>query len=195
MQDLFQDFEKVAAQILSALETALAVPPGTFTRLTTHAANASELRLNRYPPIDVAELNRGTVSRIWPHFDLGVVTLLFQDRTGGLEFEDRAQRGSDRFVRVESDDPREMIVNVSETLQRWTNGKLPAGLHRVGLPPELDGRDKGMLPERFSVPYFCKADRAATVGCLEPFVKPGAKAAYEDMTAIEYHQQRLLSAY
>ena len=195
MEDLFETFEKVAAQILDALEIALAVPRGTFNRLITHDANASELRLNHYPAIDIAELKRGRISRIWPHFDLGVITLLFQDRTtSGLEFQDR--KHPDKFIRVESDDPREMIVNVSETLQRWTNGKLPAGLHRVGLPPELDdGREEGVLGERFSVPYFCKADRAATVGCLEPFVEPGVKAAYEDMTAIEYHQRRLLSAY
>lgn len=195
MERLFEEFEKVAAQILEALETAFSVPLGTFNRLITHESSASELRLNHYPAIDIAELKKGHVSRIWPHFDLGVITLLFQDRTSGLEFEDRKRRGCDRFIRVESDDAREMIVNVSETLQRWTNGKLPAGLHRVGLPPELDGKETGVLPERFSVPYFCKADRAATVGCLEPFVEPGSKAAYEDMTAIEYHQQRLLSAY
>lgn len=198
MESLFETFEKVAAQILEALETAFSVPRGTFNRLITHDSSASELRLNHYPAIDVAELKRGHVSRIWPHFDLGVITLLFQDRTSGLEFQDRRYRGGGcdgGFIRVESDDPREMIVNVSETLQRWTNGKLPAGLHRVGLPPELDGEEGGVLPERFSVPFFCKADRAATVGCLEPFVEPGSKAAYEDMTAIEYHQQRLLSAY
>ena len=195
MEELFGVFERVAAQILEGLETALSVPLGTFNRLITHEASASELRLNHYPAIDIAELKKGHVSRIWPHFDLGVITLLFQDRTSGLEFEDRKHRGCDRFIRVESDDPREMIVNVSETLQRWTNGKLPAGLHRVGLPLELDGLEEGVLPERFSVPYFCKADRAATVGSLESFVEPGAKAVYEDMTAIEYHQQRLLSAY
>ena len=195
MEDLFELFERIAAQILEALETALAVPAGTFTRSVTHDASASELRLNHYPAIDIADLKRGTVGRIWPHFDLGVITLLFQDRTCGLEFEDRARRGRGEFVAVESDDPREMVVNVSETLQRWTNGRLPAGLHRVGVPPGLDGRAEGVLPERFSVPYFCKADRVASVGCLEPFVEPGDKASYEDITAIEYHQQRLLSAY
>lgn len=196
MEELFESFEKIAAQILEALESALSVPSDTFNRLITHEANASELRLNHYPAIDIAELKKGTLSRIWPHFDLGVITLLFQDRNSGLEFEDRRRRGHNEFIGVECDDPREMVVNVSETLQRWTNGRLSAGLHRVGLPSELDGRDHdGVLPERFSVPYFCKADRVATVGCLEPFVEPGAKATYEDMTAIEYHQQRLLSAY
>ena len=197
MQDLFETFSTVSAHILDALESALAVPRGTFNRLITHDASASELRLNHYPAIDIAELKRGHVSRIWPHFDLGVITLLFQDRTtSGLEFQDRTHPGCDQFIRVESNDAREMIVNVSETLQRWTNGRLPAGLHRVGLPPELDdGREEGVVGERFSVPFFCKADPKATVGCLGPFVEDGVEAAYEDMTAIEYHQRRLLSAY
>ena len=196
MEDSFDIFELVAARIMAALETAFSVPPDTFNRLMTHEANASELRLNHYPAINIAELKKGTVSRIWPHFDLGVITLLFQDGVSGLEFEDRKQRGcQEKFVRVESHDPRELIVNVSETLQRWTNGKLPAGLHRVGLPPGLDDVEAGVLPERFSVPYFCKADRAATVGCLEQFVESGTKGIYEDMTAIEYHRQRLESAY
>ena len=195
MEDLFFTFENVAAQIMAALETGLSVPTGTFNRLITHSANASELRLNHYPAIDLAELKTGTVSRIWPHFDLGVITLLFQNRVSGLEFEDRQHGGEDKFLRVDSDDPCEMIVNVSETLQRWTNGRLLAGLHRVGLPPELDLVEEGVLKERFSVPYFCKADRAATVGSLEEFVKAGEKPLYEDMTAIQYHQYRLESAY
>ena len=195
MEDLFLTFENVAGQIMAALETGLRVPTGTFNRLITHSANASELRLNHYPAIDLAELKTGTVSRIWPHFDLGVITLLFQNRVSGLEFEDRQYGGGDKFFRVESDDPCEMMVNVSETLQRWTNGRLRAGLHRVGLPPELDMAEVGTLKERFSVPYFCKADRAATVGSLKEFVKAEEKALYEDMTAIQYHQYRLKSAY
>ena len=195
MEDLFFTFENVAADIMAALETGLSVPTGTFNRLITHSANASELRLNHYPAIDLAELKTGTVNRIWPHFDLGVITLLFQNRVSGLEFEDRQHGGDNKFFRIGSDDPCEMIVNVSETLQRWTNGKLPAGLHRVGLPPELDLVEEGILKERFSVPYFCKADRAATVGSLKEFVKPGEKPLYEDMTAIQYHQYRLKSAY
>ena len=195
MEDTFDIFEGVAGQIMAALETAFSVPPGTFNRLITHEANASELRLNHYPAIEIAELKKGAVSRIWPHFDLGVITLLFQTGISGLEFENRRKDGRGDFLRVESDDPCEMIVNVSETLQRWTNGKLPAGLHRVWLPPELAEAEEGVVPERFSIPYFCKADRAATVGCLEPFVEAGTKAIYEDMTAIEYHQQRLQSAY
>ena len=97
---------------------------------------------------------------------------------------------------MESERPAEMVVNVSETLQRWTNGRLRAGLHRVGPPRGVLLQGEGVIvPERYSVAYFCKADRGACVGSLDPFVAEGEEKRFEDLTAIEYHQLRLKSAY
>ncbi|KAI4086737.1 MAG: hypothetical protein LQ344_007306 [Seirophora lacunosa] len=204
METTFDELQTVTAEIMSALETALALPPATFLSKMTPAGNASELRLLHYPAIPLREIQSGTVNRIWPHFDLGVITLLFQDgNCGGLEFEDRSSSrssgGADnnnnnkRFHRVECGDPVEMVVNVSETLQRWTNGTLPAGLHRVNPPPGLHAAE--VAPERFSVAYFAKADRDADVGALKEFVPEGEEAAYRSISAIDYHRQRLQSAY
>lgn len=193
MENSFEKLEHVTAWILKALEVALNLPQGSFLDRITHRGNASELRLNRYPSIDIEEIKGGSVSRIWPHFDLGVITLLFQDGVGGLECENRERPGA--FYRIESASQSEMVVNISETLQRWTNNVVPAGLHRVSIPEHMEQQDKGMLPERYSIAYFCKADRAASVGPLAQFVPVGEKSPYADMTAIEYHQQRLLSAY
>ena len=151
------------------------------------------MRLNDYPAIEVEKIKTGNVSRIWPHFDLGVITLLFQDEVGGLEFENRNQRGI--FNRVDNGSPTDMIVNVSETSQRWTNDTLSAGLHRVTLPKALENNDNGMLPERFSIAYFCKGDRSDSVGPLEHFVSAGHDPKYEGISALEYQQQRLRSAY
>jgi isopenicillin N synthase-like dioxygenase len=193
MENAFTTLEGVATQILEAIEVAFDLPRGEMTTKITSQANASEMRLLHYPAIDVSEIMAGEVSRIWPHFDLGVVTLLFQDAVGGLEIENRKQPGT--FTPVECGVPAEMIVNVSETLQRWTNGSLPAGLHRVNIPRTLVGMESGTLPERFTVVYFCKADRAASVGPLKHFVREGNEPVYEDISAIEYHQRRLQSAY
>lgn len=193
MEAFFEVLEEVAADLMAALELAFGLPQGGFVDLITHEDNASEMRLNHYPAIEVEQIKRGKVNRIWPHFDLGVITLLFQDEVGGLEFENRKQRGA--FSRVESSSPTEMIVNVSETLQRWTNGILPAGLHRVDLPRNLENNDSGTLPERYSIAYFCKADRSASVGSLEHFVFAGHDPKYENISALEYQQQRLKSAY
>ncbi|KAL9602562.1 MAG: hypothetical protein Q9219_001706 [cf. Caloplaca sp. 3 TL-2023] len=193
MEGAFEKLEGVATRIMTAVETAYELPSGSLLNLMTHDDNASEMRLNHYPAIAVEEILGGKVSRIWPHFDLGVITLLFQDRVGGLEFENRQRRGA--FHSVPCGDSAELVVNVSETLQRWTNGILPAGLHRVNYPPSLEAKTSGTLPERYSIAYFCKADRKASVGPLRQFVKKGSEPKYSDISAIDYHQQRLQSAY
>ena len=193
MESSFEALEQITAKLMSALELALQLPDGTFLEKITHEKNASEMRLNHYPAIEVEEIRRGAISRIWPHFDLGVVTLLFQDNVGGLEFEDREEAG--KFDRVQCGNPAEMVVNVSETLQRWTNGNLRAGLHRVNPPEDFEGKESGILPERFSIAYFCKADRAASVGPLKEFTQEGHAPKYDDISAIDYHLQRLQSAY
>jgi isopenicillin N synthase-like dioxygenase len=179
--------------IMQALEISFAIPKGTFLNLISHKENASEMRLNHYPAIDMEEFKSGRVSRIWPHFDLGVITLLFQDLVGGLECENREQPQS--FQRVHCGDEAEMVVNVSETLQRWTNNVLKAGLHRVTMPEIMADKETGTLPARFSIAYFCKANRAASVGVLKAFVRDGEVAHYSPKSAIEYHRERLLSAY
>lgn len=193
MEEAFEKLEGISACIMEALEMAFELPSGAFLDRITHEGNASEMRLNHYPAIDINDIKGGGVSRIWPHFDLGVITLLFQDGVGGLEFENRERR--DTFNRVECATQGEMVVNVSETLQRWTNDVLPAGLHRVNVPQYLEDKEVGTLPERYSIAYFCKADRGASVGPLRQFVQEGSKPTYQDMSAMEYHQQRLQSAY
>ncbi|KAL9006071.1 MAG: hypothetical protein Q9188_001198 [Gyalolechia gomerana] len=193
MESWYEKMEQVAARLMEALEHAFQLAPGSFLDRMTHEKNASEARLLHYPAIEIQEINQGAVSRIWPHFDLGVITLLFQDDVEGLECEDRAS--ADTFFSVGSNSRSEMVVNVSETLQRWTNDSLPAGLHRVTVPKSFEKRECGMVPERYSVTYFCKADRDASVGPLPQFVSNGSEAKYDDVTAIEYHQSRLKSAY
>ena len=102
---------------------------------------------------------------------------------------------SAEFSSIEIGSPSDLVVNVSETLQRWTNGHLPAGLHRVNLPGNMRNNPVGVIPARRSIAYFTKADRHASVGPLKAFVADSEAAKYQDMTAVEYHQQRLVSAY
>lgn len=192
-ESAYNKLEGVSHTVLEALETASGIPRGSFTDKCTHENNASELRFNHYPPVSVAEIKAGAVGRIWPHFDLGVITLLFQDSVGGLEFGNREQPGT--FERVPCGRPSEIILNVSETLQRWSNSVIDAGLHRVSLPLEMEDQETGMLPERYSIAYFTKADRNASVGSLKEFTAQTGEQLFEDMTAIEYHKSRLLSAY
>ena len=194
MESFYKECERVSLQLLEALELSMDLPAATFQ---DRIHNASELRMNHYPPISTKTLDQGKVSRIWPHFDLGVLTMLWTAGASGLEFENRLDTQSkDRsFLPVVPESQHEMIVNVSETLQRWSNDELPAGLHRVTTPGDLKGVEEGIIPRRFSIAYFCKANRETSVGTLPPFVDQVRGAKYEDITALEYHQSRLQAAY
>ena len=127
---------------MRAVELGLGAPTGCLTELSV--PNSSELRLNHYPQIDIQEMTTGNAARAWPHTDSGVISLLLQDEVGGLEFEDR--QNSSSFIRLSSNGSMEMIVNVADTLERWTNGVLRAGLHRVN-NPEMQAV-RGMVASR-----------------------------------------------
>ena len=189
MESYFDTTFTLSHQLLSSLETALKVSPGTLTSRCSR--NHNELRLNHYPPTTIEEIRSGQARRNGAHTDYGVLTLLFQDRNGGLEVQDRSVPAPEvRFMPVTADDPYEMVVNVADTLQRWTNGVVPAGLHQVTVPGDRRDEVRGRLQERFSVAYFLKSDREASVGSLPEFVSEKRPAEYEDMSAIDYHKRR-----
>ncbi|KAF2834044.1 Clavaminate synthase-like protein [Ophiobolus disseminans] len=181
--------QQVSCMLLNALELSLGLPASALS--SRCLGGASELRLNHYPTISAAELKSGSLARIWPHTDLGVLTCLFQDDVGGLEIEDRRCKGTFRPI------PRqawnEMVVNVSETLERWTNGQLAAGVHRVSAPAATTC--DAVLAARYSNAFFVKADRQTDVGVLQTFVRNGEACRYSPMTALEYHKARVASAY
>jgi isopenicillin N synthase-like dioxygenase len=93
-----------------------------------------------------------------------------------------------------------MVLLVSDTLERWTNGHLRAAVHRVGLP--FDGGtvqascpSRGTsVPERRTAVMFFRAPPTMTLGPLQHFVSAGNPGQYEHVTAQEYlkrHNRRL----
>lgn len=74
------------------------------------------------------------------HTDPGVITLLLQDDTGGLQ----AQARDGSWIDVPPT-PGTVVVNLADSVQVWTNDRYRAAVHRV-LP--MTRRD------RTSIPYF-----------------------------------------
>lgn len=180
MESYFDTTFTLSQQLLSILETALQVPAGTLASRCSR--NHNELRLNHYPATTIEEIKNGRVRRSGAHTDYGVLTLLFQDRSA---------RGPDvKFVPVSAEDPYALVVNVADTLQRWTNGVVPAGLHQVTIPGHRRGDVAGKLPERYSIAYFMKSNRDETIGSLPEFVSEQRPAEFEHITAIDYHKKR-----
>ncbi|KAL3470130.1 putative gibberellin 20-oxidase [Aspergillus californicus] len=188
LEEYFSRCQSITLSLLTALALAMGLPADTFTRLCH--GHASELRLNHYPAIKRETLTGGTTSRIWPHTDFGIITLLAQDAVGGLEIQDRSAEGG--FVPVPREDAAEFVVNIGDCLERWTNGVLRAGLHRVSTPmPGGDAKEEGeKVPARRSVAFFLKAHRGMSVAPIGLLVSEERPSRYEDMTALAYQQLR-----
>ncbi|KYK57401.1 Major facilitator superfamily [Drechmeria coniospora] len=188
MESCYMQLQGVCLEIMSAMEVGLDMPTGSLAERCKPAS--SELRLNHYPPTDLRQLADGKVKRTWPHTDFGIITLLFQDSVGGLELEDRSKPGT--FAPVLPGDPSgktEMVVNISDTFQRWTNDVVKAGVHQVSVPPSMKGATEGFCPERYSGIFFFKAHREMSAGPLPHFVTEKRPAAYDEITALQYQQR------
>lgn len=177
--------------ILQAIAKGLDVDISTFSQYCCE--NSSELRLNHYPATLCQDILSGS-NRISPHTDFGLITLLFQDAVEGLEVEDQNRRGS--FIPVKPTKPTDMIINVGDCLQRWTNHRIRSVNHRVVVPPSLKDRPEVMLDDRYSVAYFGKPDRQVSVDTLPAFITCDNPAKYKDgMTSWDYNQAKLLRTY
>ncbi|KAL8662123.1 MAG: hypothetical protein Q9202_005015 [Teloschistes flavicans] len=183
MDKFFYGCSQLCVDLLDIMAKEMHVDPALFSSRCTN--EASTIRINHFPPVARSILESGQVSRIWPHNDFGIISLVFPDRTGGLEYEDRENPGT--FIPMPYNGDDEVVVIVSETMQRWTNDMVRAGLHRVTKPVETVGDN---VPERWSLVYFCKADRHINVGPLKEFVIPEEEPLYEDLTALEYQSMR-----
>jgi isopenicillin N synthase-like dioxygenase len=105
--------------------------------------------------------------------------------------------GSGKFVDIESGGPHECILNVGDCLHQWTG--LHSARHRVHVPeqPQGKGSDEAedIVDERFSIAYFAKPDRAASLRPLLDGVGPGDDIGSGYMTAGEFQHMRIQGTY
>jgi isopenicillin N synthase-like dioxygenase len=186
MESFYLSCHQVHLDILRAIATGLGYKPDFLENLCQK--NTSELRLNHYPATSAESIRQGA-KRISEHTDFGTITLLFQDSVGGLEIEDQKKRGF--YFPVAPGDKYDIIVNIGDCLQRWTNNRVRSTSHRVVLPPVVGD----WVDDRYSVAYFAKPNRDQSVGPLPEFVPAGEKPLYDDISAWEYNQQKLLLTY
>lgn len=194
MEDFYARCFELEQTILIALARALKVPEQKL--LSLHSAAENEFRLLHYPAIPASVLKDGTSTRIAEHTDFGTITMLFQDSTGGLQVEDQENLGT--FHGIESS-KTEIILNIGDSLQRLTNDTFRAACHRVTYPPTVkinDGVDEDeVIPERYSIAYFAKPNRNASLLPFSEFVNEARPCRYDDMTAWDYNNLRIGKLY
>jgi len=152
--DFFESFGRLSAQTLQLVHAALGLPRDVAM---AHQGSplVSTVRLNHYPvgdPVPEAE-RRGLADlgdvALGHHTDPGVITLLLQDDTGGLQTLTR----DGEWIDVPPV-PGTIVVNLADAVQVWTNDRYRAAVHRV-VP--MTHRD------RYSIPYFFNPEVDAVI--------------------------------
>ena len=130
---------KLFKSIISVYSNNLNLADQAFVRPKT----LSTLRFNFYPkqdkPVEVSAQD-GVALGCETHVDSGIMTILYQDKKGGLQVQNRH---SLEWHDVPHD-PTAYVVNTGLALEYLTNGKMKATNHRVLFNQE----------ERISIPFF-----------------------------------------
>jgi isopenicillin N synthase-like dioxygenase len=122
------------------------------------------------PPDADAEVSN-TVS----HTDEGPLTILAQDRIGGLEVKRR-----DGVWIAAPPVEGAYVINIGDMMMWWSNGRYLSNYHRV--------KNRAGV-ERFSIPFFLNPDRDVVVAPLPELFEPGEKPAY-DPVQVGQHMAR-----
>lgn len=120
---------------------------------------------------------------IAPHTDYGFLTILAQDKIGGLEV---YSLDDDKWISAPPV-PGTFVVNIGDTLSRWTNNHFISTPHRV--TPMAKGK------ERYSIPFFFHPDMAASIEVLEQYKDDDSDTLYPPISFESYLLDRLKNTY
>lgn len=172
----YKAFEQSGTSLLQAIALFLGLDEHYFDQYV-HNGN-SILRAIHYPPITQEPKS---AIRAEQHEDINLITLLVGASADGLQILSK----QNEWVPVTSL-PDQIVVNVGDMLQRFTNDRLKSTTHRVVNPPrELWGTS------RFSIPFFLHPKSAMSLACLDSCIDAAHPKKYEDITAGEYLDERL----
>ncbi len=178
MSDFYEAMSTLAAETLDLVQTALGLPEAD--RIVGDPST-SNVRLNHYPVTDpLTAEERSAVNALGDmalhhHTDPGLITLLLQDSTGGLQALPRA----DGWIDVPPE-RHAVIVNLGDAMQAFTNDEYRAAVHRVTPMHEAD---------RMSTPYFYNPPADATIAPHPALASQGAR--YRPFAWREFIQARI----
>ena len=175
--EAYRMLEKTGIYVLRALALYIGLNEFYFDHWASNGN--SILRPIHYPPIE--EEPKGAV-RAGAHGDINLITLLMGASTGGLQV---LRKDGEWIDAIPQED--ELVINVGDMLERHTNNKLRSTIHRVINPPKEEW-DK----PRYSIPFFMHPRSDMRLDCLEECIDEEHPKQYEDITAGEFLNQRLI---
>jgi isopenicillin N synthase-like dioxygenase len=180
LTEFFRVFSALAAATVRVVHDALTLS-GDDVQRHGGSHHISTVRLNHYPVGDpVPQGQRADLSPLGEvalghHTDPGVLTLLLQDDTGGLQTLSKA----DGWIDVPPE-PGTIVVNLGDVMQVWTNDRYRAAVHRV-VPMTRRAR--------YSIPYFYNPVIDSVISPIE--VLRDGPPHYRDFTWREFMQARI----
>ncbi|MDA0371934.1 MAG: hypothetical protein O3C62_12100 [Actinomycetota bacterium] len=166
MVALYDAFDDLASKALSIVHQLLNLGPES-RRHVIGDRRGSMIRLNHYTVGDpVPEDQRTGLADLGDtalgyHTDPGVLTVLLQDDTGGLQ----AESSEHGWIDVPPV-PGTIVLNLGDCMQAWTNDRYRAAVHRV-LPMTTS--------RRFSIPYFLNPPRDSVIAPVPELCETGAR--------------------
>ncbi|KAH8705473.1 putative 1-aminocyclopropane-1-carboxylate oxidase [Talaromyces proteolyticus] len=173
----------IVTPLLDLLNEHLQLPPSTLANLhRIDRPSGDMVRLTRCPPQPVED----KAARLGEHTDFGSITVLF-NRLGGLQV---LVPGTDAQWKWIKPIPGHCIVNLGDTLVKFTNGLLRSNIHRVVASP---GEQAECI--RYSLGYFSRPDHNAVLKRLDSPAIPALPAGIveEDFTTRDWLVRRALS--
>ena len=174
--ETYKMLEKTAIYVLRALALYIGLDELYFDKYVINGN--SILRPIHYPPI-IGE-PKGAV-RAAAHGDINLITLLMGASASGLEVQNK--KGD--WIPVTAL-PEQLVINVGDMLERFTNNKLRSTIHRVVNPPREDWNKP-----RYSIPFFTHPISEMELNCLPECIDKANPKAYENITAGEFLNERL----
>ena len=179
LRKLYDDLLSLGTNMLRAISLILKQPENYFDNYVRYGN--SILRPIHYPALTGSE-ERGAV-RSAAHEDINLITLLIGASSPGLE----VLTLSGQWLPVTTQ-PNEIVVNVSDMLQRHSNYMLKSTTHRVVNPP----RPRGTPDEvRFSIPFFLHPVSDMNLAALPSCVSDKNPPKDPPILAGDYLMQRL----
>ena len=175
--EAYRMLEKTGIYVLRALALYIGLEENYFDHWASNGN--SILRPIHYPPITSEP--KGAV-RAGEHGDINLITLLMGASTGGLQVLRKDGKWIDAIPKED-----ELVINVGDMLERLTNNKLRSTIHRVINPPKEEWRNP-----RFSIPFFMHPRGEMQLNCLEECINEEHPKQYENITAGEFLNQRLI---
>jgi len=172
IQAYIDEVDALSRYVVQLIAISLDLPAHALDHHFAHPTTF--LRMLHYPPQPADEREQiGSA----PHTDYGIITLLAQDDSGGLQVRPRGGEWIDA-----PPIPNTYVLNVADMLARWTNDRFVSTPHRV------INRSGG---DRYSLPYFFDPAMDALIECLPTCTDATHPPLYPPVRYGDYLMERL----